>query len=371
MAGVFGQVSTSLETPREFENVSNLSNLFASQGFGGNATNVFGASLSPFETSSLFGSGSNLNNLFASNAMGTTNFPNVSTQGSGFGYNATNAFGEASSSLETSSVFGSGSNSSNLFASNALGTTNFPNVSTQWSAYGGTTTNVFREASSSLGTSSLFGNGSNLSNVFAPNTTKTTSLPSQGLIFGGSTTNVLGSTSSSLGMSSLFGKDSNSNHMFAPNITGSTASPSFINQGSFIGGKSTGVFGVSSASSPSLTIGRQPTAFFGSSSTFGTTNVGNDGPFGSTTSRGAFGGIGDTSARACGPPAIVGFTSNNSSNAAAFMPLRNALASHVTGSNFGQTSNALGIMPANPFSTSSSVASPSLLAVLINVKSQV
>lgn len=94
---VFGQVSASLETQREFGNVSNLSNLFASQGFGGNATNVFGASLSPFETSSVFGSGSNLNNLFASNAMDTTNFPNVSTQGSGFGYNATNAFGEASS----------------------------------------------------------------------------------------------------------------------------------------------------------------------------------------------------------------------------------------------------------------------------------
>lgn len=88
--------------------------------------------------------------------------------------------------------------------------------------------------------------------MFAPNTTGTTSLPSQGLIFGGSTTNVLGSTSSSLGMSSLFGKGSNSNHMFASSITGSTASPSFINQGSFIGGKSTGVFGVSSASSPSL-----------------------------------------------------------------------------------------------------------------------
>uniref|UniRef100_A0A803L9M0 Peptidase S59 domain-containing protein n=1 Tax=Chenopodium quinoa TaxID=63459 RepID=A0A803L9M0_CHEQI len=321
MAGVFGQVSASLETPREFGNVSNLSNLFASQGFGGNATNVIGASLSPFETSSVFGSGSNLNNLFASNAMGTTNFPNVSTQGSGFGYNATNAFGEASS-------WG------HQLCLGVVAIRVIRLILMQW--------------------------GLQISLMYLPN--GTTSLPSQGIIFGGSTTNVLGSTSSSLGMSSLFGKGSNSNHMFAPSITGSTASPSFINQGSFIGGKSTGVFGVSSASSPSLTIGRQPTAFFGSSSTFGTTNVGNDGPFGSTTSRGAFGGIGNTSARACGPPAIVGFTSNNSSNAAAFMPLRNAPASHVTGSNFGQTSNALGIMPANPFSTSSFVATPSLPA---------
>uniref|UniRef100_A0A803MPJ9 Peptidase S59 domain-containing protein n=1 Tax=Chenopodium quinoa TaxID=63459 RepID=A0A803MPJ9_CHEQI len=362
MAGVFGQVSASLETSREFGNVSNSSNLFASKGFGGNAINAFGAASSPFQISSVFGSGSNLSNPFASNAMGTTNFPNISTQGSGFGCNATNAFGAASYSFGTSSVFGSGGNSSDLLASNAMGTTNFPNISTQGSAFGGSTTNVFGEASSSLRTSSLFGNGSNLSNVFAPNTTGTTRLPTQGSIFGGSTTNVLGSTSSSLGMSSLFGKGSNSSYMFASNTTGSTTSPSFINQGSFIGGSSTGLFGVSSASSPSLTFGqRQPAAFFGSSSTLGTTSVGNYGPFGSTTSRGAFGGIDDTPAGAPGPPAIVGFTSNNSSNAAAFMPLRNALASHVTGSNFGQTSNALGIMPANPFSTSSSVTSPSLL----------
>ncbi|XP_021775461.1 nuclear pore complex protein NUP98A-like isoform X2 [Chenopodium quinoa] len=291
MAGVFGQVSASLETSREFGNVSNSSNLFASKGFGGNAINAFGAASSPFQISSVFGSGSNLSNPFASNAMGTTNFPNISTQGSGFGCNATNAFGAASYSFGTSSVFGSGGNSSDLLASNAMGTTNFPNISTQGSAFGGSTTNVFGEASSSLRTSSLFGNGSNLSNVFAPNTTGTTRLPTQGSIFGGSTTNVLGSTSSSLGMSSLFGKGSNSSYMFASNTTGSTTSPSFINQGSFIGGSSTGLFGVSSASSPSLTFGqRQPAAFFGSSSTLGTTSVGNYGPFGSTTSRGAFGG---------------------------------------------------------------------------------
>ncbi|XP_056687674.1 nuclear pore complex protein NUP98B [Spinacia oleracea] len=191
---------------------------------------VFGQVSGSFGASSEFGNAAgNSSNPFAINTTGTTNFPSFSTQGSGFGGCTTNAFGA------TSCLFGNASNLSNSFSPNSSGTTNFPSFSTQGSGFGGGTADVFGATSSS------FVNSSNPTNLFTPNTTVTTSFSTQGPVFGGSTTNVFGATSSSFNASNL------SNH-FSPNTTRTTNFPSSSTQGSGFGSGTTSVFGATSSS---------------------------------------------------------------------------------------------------------------------------
>lgn len=67
---------------------------------------VIGFKVGSFGTSHEFGNGSNSSNLFPSNALGTTNLPNLPTNGSGFGGSASNIYGASlSSSIVSSPIF--------------------------------------------------------------------------------------------------------------------------------------------------------------------------------------------------------------------------------------------------------------------------
>lgn len=230
------------------------------------------------------------------------------------------AFGQASGSFGSSSVFGNTTNSSNSFAPNAFTNTTFPCLPTQGLVFGANSTGAFGfpssstlvstptsnigQASGSFGSFSGFGSTSNPSpNPFASSTSWNTTLPTQGSVFGGSSSGVFeaqssstltsgfgGSSSSSLaytptfmsgqasgsfGSSSMFGSTSNPSHNpFSSNIFGKPAFPSSPTQGSIFGGNSTGIFGAPPSSSTTFSqnlMFGQTSGPFGSSSMFGNT----------------------------------------------------------------------------------------------------
>ncbi|XP_057252201.1 nuclear pore complex protein NUP98A isoform X2 [Beta vulgaris subsp. vulgaris] len=162
-------------------------------------------------------------------------------------------------SFGTSHEFGNGSNSSNLFPSNAMGTTNLPNLPTNGSGFGGSASNIYGASlSSSIVSSPIFsgfgqkfGTTDSSHNSFARNT---------------------------------IGNTSNACHIpFMTNTVGTITSPSYFSQGSTFGGSSSGVFGASSlASSPSFMFGQGSGSSALSSISGSTTNAGCN-PFASKT----------------------------------------------------------------------------------------
>ncbi|CAO2838550.1 unnamed protein product [Amaranthus hypochondriacus] len=250
------------------------------------SSNPFGQSPSAsFGTQSPFGQSNPNSNPFAPKPFGAVNAFGSPTGGSMFGSTSTGVFGQSSSPLSSTPVFGATSSPGFGSSNPAFGSTS--------SSFGG-----------SFGQKPAFGNFGSGIQASPFGSSFQQSQPSLGSAFGASTTPAFGSGAAfGSANTSVFGAGNGA--AFGATTTpafGATSTPAFgvATTPAFGASASTPAFGTANSSTPSFSFGSTP-AFGQTTSTFGSTGFGStpspfaasSSPFGASTSS-TFGAVGQS-----------------------------------------------------------------------------